>query len=1058
MLLSDIFNHSLLSIEKNIFKNRKSTFSGLANKTAKAFFVSSIFNNKQKQKRNFIWVLNNKNDVIEIKETLNLFLNPKEWEIKTFSIENKEIEKIEWVINLNKDLNKNIIYLFTQKDIIEKFPSMDYLEKEKIMFFENEKINILNTFNSLIEKGFEASQDVLLQKAQHRRSGDILDIFPIGEDQPVKIEIEFDKILSIHEYLPEKKKLSKKLSKIDIYPCHIEKEKHFFFEFLKQDDVLIIDDLEDVELIEDKINKTQALNINFTSFIDSEGDTVSHLRYLSVLKFFNLFDLINDLRTKIQKEWEIVILTKRIDELKNIFQEEKILFNTEKKDKGVYLLDAKDLKHIPSSFQNQEEKILLLTDREIFQIRKSRKIKAIENVNLEFLTSLKSGDFVVHTDHGIGRFFGICEQQIDNIKREFLEIAYAGNDKLFIPIDQADKVARFVADNGVEPKITRLGSQEWRNICKGARKETEKIAKELLKIQAMRSQAKGCQFEEDTERQKEFEKTFPYEETPGQIKAIMDTKSDMENIKPMDRLICGDVGFGKTEVAMRAAFKAVENQKQVAIVSPVTILTDQHYKSFKKRMDTFGVKIEMLSRFKGVSEQKRIIEDLKKGKIDIIIGTHRLLQEDIKFFNLGLVVIDEEQRFGVKQKERFKQLRKEIDILTMSATPIPRTLNLALHKLRDITTITTPPPGRLPVMTEIRKYSDALIKTAIEKEMERGGQIFFLHNRVETIESIAQKLRTIMPNVRFVVAHGQMKPHDLEDRIMAFKNKEYNVLISSTIIENGIDLPNANTLIVRNAEQFGLAQLYQLRGRIGRGKVQAYAYFLYQTQKLKPEAKKRLRAIAEASDLGSGFQIAMKDLEIRGAGDVLGVNQHGTVNSVGVHHFLKLLNQTIEEIKQNSKGLKEEEKDVIIEIPIDSYIPSTFITDQKEKILAYQQLASVKGFDALDEITKDLEEEFGRLPKEVRNLLKILKLKLHTREAKLVSIRSVPLGQDGKEIQIHLSKYTTAIEIMNLLQYNDKWQISGEKLKINVKDLGFNWFDELINAVCLLKKKNEKIT
>ncbi len=1054
-MLENIFPKiQLENIEKKLQKDKKITLSGVSNKSAKSFLFKKLFFNK-KTPRRFLWVLNNKNDVIDLSNTLSLFLG-NNWEIKTLhkEEETKEVQKIEWVINLEKKPIKNEIYILSQKELLEMFPSPNKIHENKISFYKKDKINILKIFNNLIEIGYKASQDVVLHKGQHRRSGDVLDIFPIGNNKPVKIEIEFDVIKNIYEFLPDRKKISKSLNSINIYPANTEKSQDLFFNFFSQDDCLIFDDLEDGEFLENSLNKTKSCRIDFTSFLEADGEQGAHLRYLSVLKFFNLFDLIADLKTKIEKDWYITILTKRIDEIRNIFKEEKIPFSEKESEKSlVYLLDAKELEHIPSSFQNQERKIIFLTDREIFQIRKSRKMKALEKANIEFLTSLKIGDFVVHTDHGIGRFTGISEQEIDNITREFLEISYADNDKLFVPVDQADKVARFVAGDDVEPKITRLGSQEWKNICKSVKKETKKIAKELLKIQAMRSQAKGVAFNEDDEKQKQFEKTFPYEETPGQMRAIMDTKKDMEEAEPMDRLICGDVGFGKTEVAMRAAFKAVCSGYQVALVSPVTILADQHYKSFKKRMDKFGVKIEMLSRFRSPSEQRKIIEELKKGKIDIIIGTHRLLQGDISFFKLGLVVIDEEQRFGVKQKEKFKQLRKEVDILTLSATPIPRTLNLALHKLRNITTINTAPPGRLPVLTEIRKYSEALVREAILKETERGGQIFFLHNRVETIEAIASKLRILIPEARFIVAHGQMKPNELEDRIVAFKNKKYDVLVSSTIIENGIDLPNANTLIVRNAEQFGLAQLYQLRGRIGRGKTQAYAYFLYQTQKLKPEAKKRLRAIVEASELGSGFQIAMKDMEIRGAGDILGVNQHGTVNTVGVNYFLKLLNQTIEEIKTGTGGDKKEEKDVIIEIPVDAYIPSSFIPDQKEKILAYQQLAAVKSFNSLDELKNDLVEEFGKLPKEVRNLFTVLKIKLYAREAKLLAVRSVPLGRDGREIHLHLSKNVTAVEIMNLLKHNDKWQISGDKLKTNVKNLGFNWIDELIKSIKKLKKK-----
>jgi transcription-repair coupling factor (superfamily II helicase) len=1040
-------------LKLGLIKEKQLTISGLANKSAKSYLIASIFNNKTfTDPRRIVWVLSTENDVVDLYFTLQVFLEAENWEInKLTGSKDPDQERTEWAIKFLSKPKINQIYILTESEASSVFPSPEKLRRNQLEFIKGAKINLLSAFNQLIENGYEVCGDVMIKKGQYRRSGSVLDIFPLGFDNPVKIEIDYDEIASIYEFLFEKKEVIRDLKQLSVYPQLENPGNKLIFDYLGAEDVLIFDDLE--SQIATKNSNTDCYQMDFTSFPEQEDTRNIHLRFLSLLKFFTIFDLISDLKEKINSNWQIIILSKRIVELKNIFTEENIRFSeSEMVDYGVHLVDAKELKHIPASFQEQQKKILFLTDREIFQLRKGRKIKALENANLEFLTSLKPGDFVVHADNGIGRFIGIEEKEISGTTREFLEIAYAENDKLFVPVDQADKITRYITEEGSEPKLTRLGSADWRQIQKRVKKETEKIAKELLKIQALRAKSKGHSFDEDTSRQREFEKTFPYEETPGQMKAILDAKKDMEGGLPMDRLVCGDVGFGKTEVAMRAAFKAVESGKQVALISPVTILADQHYKSFRKRMDQFGVKIEMLSRFRTPKEQREVLDSLKKGKVDIIIGTHRLLQEDVEFYDLGLLVIDEEQRFGVKQKERLKKMRSQVDILTLSATPIPRTLNLALHKLRDITTITTPPPGRLPIITEIRKYSEGLVREAILKELKRGGQVFFLHNRVETIEAIAEKMRLLIPEAKFIVAHGQMKAELLESRIVSFKNKEHDVLISSTIIENGIDLPNANTLIVNNAEKFGLAQLYQLRGRIGRGKVQAYAYFLYHTQKLKPEAKKRLRAIVEASELGSGFQIAMKDLEIRGAGDVLGVNQHGTVNAVGVHHFLRLLNKTIEEIKVGHDKNNSKEKDVSIEVPLDAYIPSTFIADQKEKILAYQQLASIKTFEGLEEVATDLEQEFGELPIEVKNLFKILNLKLHAKKAGVLAVRSIQVGKAGREIELHLSEKVTAVEIMNLLKHNDSWLISGDKLKINVKKLGFNWLEELVSCLEKLKK------
>lgn len=1014
-------------------------------------------------------ILHENSEALEFQSLIPLFFNTDKYNIKTLPhVDNARDEtKVEWLISLaqseTSEGKKNIFLLSETEAIADCFPQIDQLAKQQILIKKGEKISPIDLFNQLIAIGYEASPDVSLTKGQYRRSGDIIDVFPVGSENPFKIEIEFDEIKNIWSFSLRDKEIIKSYSKLTVFPAKISDCKEPFFTLCKENDLIITDDVDDFP--NHFFETTPAKLLQFTPFPESDGISHYQMRFLSVLKFYILYDLLSDIRTKLDKNYLIFLYTKRIEEIQNIFLENKIPFFSEMQEApttGLYLIDATDEEVMPPSFQNPDQKILFLTDREIFQLRKGRKQKSFDKLNMEFLTSLKIGDYVVHMDHGIGHFLGVSEQEIDGHTREYLEIAYAGSDRLFVPVDQADKVSRFLCEEGDEPKLNRLGSSEWENLQKKAKKETEEIAKQLLKLYAEREQAKKQKFIPDGNLQKEFEATFPYEETPGQLSAIAEVKKDMESDQPMDRLVCGDVGFGKTEVAMRAAFKAVESQKQVAIITPVTILTQQHYEGFKKRMENFNVRIEMLSRFRSAAEQKKILDDLSKGKIDILIGTHRLLQPDVKFHNLGLLIIDEEQRFGVKQKEKLKEMRKNVDILTMTATPIPRTLNMALNKLRDISTITTPPPGRLPVITEVRKHSDRLVREAVMKELERGGQVYFLHNRVQTIEGMAEKLRMLIPEAKIVVGHGQLSPTELEQRIIAFKKGEYNILVSSTIIENGIDLPNANTMIVMNAERFGLSQLYQLRGRIGRGRRQAFAYFLYQTQKLSLEAKKRLKAIVEASELGSGFQIAMRDLEIRGSGDVLGVNQSGSVNSVGVGHFIRLLNETIRKMKEGKKeeGV-EETKDVSIELPVDAYIPSSYIADSKEKILAYQNLAAVQTLEDLTEVTEDFSEEYGVLPKEVRTLLKVIELKILCREANILSVRSVSVGRSEREIQLQLGKKIGAKEIMNLLSNQSAWLVSSDKLKIPLKELGMDFMGEIKKAIVLLikpegKKEKEK--
>jgi transcription-repair coupling factor (superfamily II helicase) len=661
---------------------------------------------------------------------------------------------------------------------------------------------------------------------------------------------------------------------------------------------------------------------------------------------------------------------------------------------------------------------------------------------------------VVHADHGVAKFEGIVRRDLGEElgTREFLKLGYAGNDKLFIPVASAEKITKFLGDES--PKLTRLGASDWQQSQKKLRVEAEKIAKELLKLYASRELAKGKAFQSDDEMMKEFNEGFPYELTPGQFNAWNDVRIDLETPRPMDRLVCGDVGFGKTEIAMRAAFKTFRSGMQAVILAPITILAEQHWQSFQKRIagKNFGVEVALLSRFQSVAEQKDILKKIELGLVDIVIGTHRLLSEDIKFKNLGLIVVDEEQRFGVKQKEKLKRMRAGVDVLTMTATPIPRTLNMSLNKLKDISTITTPPPGRLPVVTEVRKYNLNLIRERILFETERGGQVYFLHNEVRSIDGLAKQLEALVPEVKFLVAHGQLKPEDLEQKVRAFKNGEAQVLIASTIIENGIDLANANTLIVSRAEKFGLAQLYQLRGRVGRGRTQAYAFFLYHGQKLALEAKKRLRAIVEANELGSGFQIAMRDLEIRGAGEVLGVNQAGAIKNVGVSHFMRMLNKTVDQMRRGEITEEiEETENITVEIPLSAYIPGHFIPNTAEKIRVYQELASAETKEQLDEMRRDLRLDFGMLPLEVENLCRVIRLKMVLREVNLLGIKINRVSHKSYEVVLRMGNKFTPDQIFGLVQKGKyQWTITAMALKLKMEQLPVNWYDELLNEIELL--------
>ncbi|MBP9850443.1 MAG: transcription-repair coupling factor, partial [Candidatus Peribacteraceae bacterium] len=935
-----------------------------------------------------------------------------------------------------------------------EMPSFEELKEHAIILKVGEEVDFTEFFSSLIDAGYEHSDDTHLSPGEYRRVGDTLDVYPVGESRQYKISFSFGKV---EEIRAEADDGSEKQKSIIIYPLAWGETRPLGKQF-PDTSVLITDEQEDME------QPAGCDFIKLTSFPEDD-DVHVHLRYLSVLKFYTLPDFVNDVKDKLQQDWTLVIVSKRADELKGVLTEERIQYldAPDRQTGRITIVPAGDDELLPHSLQNPDLKCALITDREIFSLRKEAKQRSVQRLALDFITSLQVGDFVVHMEHGIGRFEGMTQKVVDEVEREYLEITYAENDKLFVPVDQADKLSKFVHEEGEEPVLTRLGSSEWKKISKKVSEETQLIAKELLEIYAKRAKAKGNSFPDDSDIQQKFDDAFPYTETPGQIKAIEDIKKDMESGQPMDRLVCGDVGFGKTEVAMRAAFKAVQGGKQVAFLSPITILTDQHYRSLQKRMEGFNVRIDVLSRFRTPQQQAATLEKLREGKVDIIVGTHRLLQDDVQFSDLGLVIIDEEQRFGVKQKEKLKEMRSAVDILTMTATPIPRTLNLGLHKLRDITTITTPPPGRLPIITEVRKYSDALVREAILKEVARGGQVYMLHNRVETIDAFAMKLKALVPQATFVVTHGQLKPDVLEERIVDFKNGKYSVLVSSTIIENGIDLPRANTLIVNEAEKFGLSQLYQLRGRVGRGTVQAYSYFLYHSQRLKDDAKKRLRAIVEASELGSGFQIAMRDLEIRGAGEILGASQSGNMQTVGVSHYLRLLKSAVEELKAGGKGDETDMPQTIeIILPFEALLPSFYIPDEQEKIGAYQKLAGSEDETILAEFEEDLREEYGPLPRQAENLLQVIRLKMACRRAGVIRVKMDNVSATKRDIVVSLSQRVTAVEIMQLLQICPQWRIVGTTLRISEADLKKatgtdDWLPEFTKQIAaLIQKKKPK--
>lgn len=642
----------------------------------------------------------------------------------------------------------------------------------------------------------------------------------------------------------------------------------------------------------------------------------------------------------------------------------------------------------------------LITDSEIFgweRPQPRQRPQPLAETPEAMYADLRPGDWVVHVDHGIGRFVGLVQRTLEGQAREFLCIEYKNGAQVYVPVYQADRLTRYVGPDSSPPALASLGTPEWPEAKRRARAAVQEVAAELLNLYAHRQLAKGFAFAPDTPWQSELEASFPYVETEDQIKALEDIKRDMESPRPMDRLLCGDVGYGKTEVALRAAFKAVMSGKQVAVLVPTTVLAQQHYDTFRQRLAAFPVSVEMLSRFRTPREQEQILYGLAVGAIDIVIGTHRLIQPDVQFKDLGLVIIDEEQRFGVTHKEYLKKLRTEVDVLTLTATPIPRTLYMALTGVRDISSLTTPPEERLPVVTHIGPYSPKLVRQAILRELERGGQVFFVHNRVQTIGAMRMHLEKLVPEARLAVAHGQMPEQELAQVMRRFTAGEVDVLLATSIIESGLDIPNANTLIVDRADTFGLAQLYQLRGRVGRGAVRAYAYF-FRHRKLPPtpEGQERLEILAEHSQLGAGFSIAMRDLEMRGAGELLGTRQSGHIAAVGFHLYTRLLAAAVRNLRQ-ARGLSEPSSEtallntgdglpVNVELPLPAGIPETYVPDAQLRLRLYRRLADVTDEAALDALAEEFADRFGPLPEMVNNLFYQMRVKLRAERAGLASV------------------------------------------------------------------------
>ncbi len=809
---------------------------------------------------------------------------------------------------------------------------------------------------------------------------------------------------------------------IEYFQSYLNKKTKNLIELLSEDFILVFDEsseiyskFEQIDLNYEKQieeNTQKALNLPLKSkahletqefknvcakrekiFLDNFLDTVSDytIEFESALipSFSSkMEEILTYVEEKIRQGYKVVISTDYKNRVEEVLCDFEIPISDDFSElSSVYLTENLAL----GGSLIEDYKLVILTDKELFN-KKSKDITAKKQTYhkesaeyIESVNDIKEGEYVVHQVHGVGLYKGLSKQEIDGQLKDYLTIEYAQGDKLHMPAEQVNLLVRYRGSGSVHPKLSRMGGNDWNITKTRAKKAIEEIAKDLLRLYAKREMAQGIAFEPDTVWQCEMEEAFEYTETPDQMRAIQETKADMELEKPMDRLICADVGFGKTEIAIRAIFKAVMSGKQAAVIVPTTILAMQHWQTISERFKPFPVKVELLSRFRSAKEQKETIKKLIKGEVDVVIGTHRLLQDDIVFKDLGLLVIDEEHRFGVKHKEKLKMLRKNIDILSMSATPIPRTLYMSLSGIKNMSVINTPPMNRLPVKTHVGAYNETYVKNAINHELDRDGQVFFLYNRVETIYEFAAELQKIVPNARIAVAHGQMDPKTLEGIMLEYAQHKYDILLCTTIIESGLDIPNANTMIIYDSDRFGLAQLYQLRGRVGRSERQAYCYCFYKDRKkLTAEALQRLEAIKEFSTLGGGYQIALRDIEIRGVGNILGTKQHGHMTNVGFDTYCQLLEETINELQETGE---KPQPPAIVDINITAYIPDEWVGSKEQKMIEYKRLADVKTLEELDLIHQEWKDRFSKIPEPVENLIKIIHLRLLATQAKISLIR-----------------------------------------------------------------------
>ena len=926
---------------------------------------------------------------------------------------------------------------------------MDFLEslekiKEQLIHYESDStVDTEQLKNQLVALGYERVGQVEMP-GQFSVRGGIVDIYCLTEENPWRIELWGDEIDSIRSFDPESQRSLENLEEITIYPAveHIgDKDMVSFLDYFPEERTIIFLDepnrltekggaveeeyrqsrmhreekgsrnlpenwLCSFEQLQKELNKRNCISVCALE-PKQAGWKVREKFYLevkSISAYNNSFELlVKDLHQYKKQGYRIALLSgsrTRAERLAKDLQEEGLVaFYGQDYDREICPGEIMVVYgHAKKGFEYPLIKFAVMTESDIFgqEQKKKKKKKNYSGSRIQDFAELSVGDFVVHEKHGLGIYRGIEKVEVDRIVKDYIKIEYRGGSNLYIPATQLDCLQKYSgADAAKAPKLNKLGTQEWNKTKSKVRGAVKNIAKELVELYAVRQEKEGYVCGPDTVWQREFEEMFPYEETEDQLSAIEDAKRDMESTRIMDRLICGDVGYGKTEVALRAAFKEVQESRQVAYLAPTTILAQQIYNTFVQRMKEFPVRVELLCRFRTPAQQKKAIEDLKKGQVDVIIGTHRILSKDVQFKNLGLLIIDEEQRFGVTHKEKIKQLKKDVDVLTLTATPIPRTLHMSLIGIRDMSVLEEPPMDRMPIQTYVMEYDEETVREAINRELRRGGQVYYVYNRVTDIADVALRIAKLVPDARVDFAHGQMSERELENVMYSFVNGDIDVLVSTTIIETGLDISNVNTMIIHDSDRYGLSQLYQLRGRIGRSNRTAYAFLMYRKNvMLKETAEKRLAAIREYTDLGSGFKIAMRDLELRGAGNLLGAQQHGHMNAVGYDLYCKMLNEAVKE----AKGIHTmEDFETSVDLNVDAYIPDSYISNEFQKLDIYKRIAGIETQQDYDDMLEELLDRFGEPGKAVLNLLAIAKLKAIAHQGYVTEIK-----QTGKTVRFTL--------------------------------------------------------